>query len=262
VVLGLELGADDYVTKPFKLRELVARVNAFLRRRQAGQGIGHALRRVLNWMWPPTSSSMRGGKSNSPPRNFVCSRTSPHAPDARSPATTFSTPSGAIRSLSLLAVSTAASPLSAPRSSPTRAILPIFRPFAISVTGSKREMRDIVKLFGDDMIRTIVKREARAAGISVAEYVRRAIRQVLPTRTDAPWIAICRIRRNPGTACRARPSTTSCTAQRAECYVDTSALIAFLDAPVAIASSSRGSFPIRLAFATSALVIAEPARAV
>jgi hypothetical protein len=49
-------------------------------------------------------------------------------------------------------------------------------------------MRDIVKLFGDDMIRTIVKREARAAGISVAEYVRRAIRQVLPTRTDAPWM--------------------------------------------------------------------------
>jgi hypothetical protein len=34
----------------------------------------------------------------------------------------------------------------------------------------------------------IVKREAKAAGISVAEYVRRAIRQVLPARTDAPWM--------------------------------------------------------------------------
>jgi DNA-binding response OmpR family regulator len=32
IVLGLNLGADDYVTKPFKIRELVARVNAFLRR--------------------------------------------------------------------------------------------------------------------------------------------------------------------------------------------------------------------------------------
>ncbi len=31
-VLGLELGADDYVTKPFSLRELIARVNALLRR--------------------------------------------------------------------------------------------------------------------------------------------------------------------------------------------------------------------------------------
>jgi len=35
IVLGLNLGADDYVTKPFKIRELVARVNAFLRRRQS-----------------------------------------------------------------------------------------------------------------------------------------------------------------------------------------------------------------------------------
>lgn len=31
-VLGLEMGADDYVTKPFSTRELVARVNAVLRR--------------------------------------------------------------------------------------------------------------------------------------------------------------------------------------------------------------------------------------
>lgn len=34
-VVGLELGADDYVTKPFGLRELLARVHALLRRAQA-----------------------------------------------------------------------------------------------------------------------------------------------------------------------------------------------------------------------------------
>ena len=33
-VLGLEMGADDYVTKPFSLRELEARIKALLRRRQ------------------------------------------------------------------------------------------------------------------------------------------------------------------------------------------------------------------------------------
>jgi DNA-binding response OmpR family regulator len=33
-VLGLELGADDYMTKPFDIREVVARVKALYRRRQ------------------------------------------------------------------------------------------------------------------------------------------------------------------------------------------------------------------------------------
>jgi two-component system OmpR family response regulator len=36
-VVGLELGADDYITKPFNLRELLARVRAILRRVDAGR---------------------------------------------------------------------------------------------------------------------------------------------------------------------------------------------------------------------------------
>ena len=35
IVRGLELGADDYVTKPFSIRELLARVHAFLRRQHS-----------------------------------------------------------------------------------------------------------------------------------------------------------------------------------------------------------------------------------
>ena len=36
-VVGLELGADDYLTKPFGLRELLARIRAVLRRHEAGR---------------------------------------------------------------------------------------------------------------------------------------------------------------------------------------------------------------------------------
>ncbi len=34
----------------------------------------------------------------------------------------------------------------------------------------------------------LVKREAKLLGIPVAEFVRRAIRQALPTRSTAPWM--------------------------------------------------------------------------
>ncbi len=39
-IVGLEIGADDYVTKPFSPRELVARVRVILRRASAGAGVG------------------------------------------------------------------------------------------------------------------------------------------------------------------------------------------------------------------------------
>ncbi len=37
-VMGLELGADDYIVKPFSFRELLARLHAILRRRQLDRG--------------------------------------------------------------------------------------------------------------------------------------------------------------------------------------------------------------------------------
>ena len=39
-LVGLSVGADDYVTKPFFPRELLARVNALLRRPRSGDGGG------------------------------------------------------------------------------------------------------------------------------------------------------------------------------------------------------------------------------
>ena len=41
-VVGLELGADDYVTKPFSLRELSARIRALFRRSEAAIAVGAA----------------------------------------------------------------------------------------------------------------------------------------------------------------------------------------------------------------------------
>jgi len=43
-VLGLDLGADDYVTKPFSIRELLARVRAFLRRSNPAKSPPNELR--------------------------------------------------------------------------------------------------------------------------------------------------------------------------------------------------------------------------
>jgi len=43
-VVGLELGADDYITKPFGMRELLARIRAVLRRTSRGPGLSDILR--------------------------------------------------------------------------------------------------------------------------------------------------------------------------------------------------------------------------
>jgi two-component system response regulator RegX3 len=45
-VMGLEIGADDYVTKPFSMAELVSRVRAILRRRELDRASQATVRRV------------------------------------------------------------------------------------------------------------------------------------------------------------------------------------------------------------------------
>lgn len=48
-VIGLEIGADDYVPKPFEPRELLARIKAVLRRRMAGVSVADAGAAVLRF---------------------------------------------------------------------------------------------------------------------------------------------------------------------------------------------------------------------
>jgi two-component system, OmpR family, response regulator RegX3 len=47
-VVGLELGADDYVVKPFGMRELIARIRAVTRRARGGQAAGDGIVRVAD----------------------------------------------------------------------------------------------------------------------------------------------------------------------------------------------------------------------
>ena len=61
-VMGLELGGDDYVVKPFEPRELVARVRSILRRRAGASGAGGLQRRYasfLGWTFDCASNLLR-----------------------------------------------------------------------------------------------------------------------------------------------------------------------------------------------------------
>ncbi len=59
-VMGLELGADDYVTKPFEPRELVARIRSVMRRRESGPSEGGQARvaHFAGWRFAPATNAL------------------------------------------------------------------------------------------------------------------------------------------------------------------------------------------------------------
>ncbi len=58
-VLGLELGADDYVTKPFSFRELVARIRAVVRRTEVQTPVSHPDTDITSGRLEPVSAPER-----------------------------------------------------------------------------------------------------------------------------------------------------------------------------------------------------------
>src|SRR5215467_9458937 len=61
-ILGLELGADDYLPKPFNPRELVARLRAILRRTSGNSSAGHPIHLADVELHPESRSVTCGGK--------------------------------------------------------------------------------------------------------------------------------------------------------------------------------------------------------
>src|SRR5438105_14246437 len=68
-IVGLEIGADDYLPKPFNPRELVARIRAILRRTKDGKSAAASVPEILrsatlNWILQPAPCGSRESRSS------------------------------------------------------------------------------------------------------------------------------------------------------------------------------------------------------